>query len=308
MMDGYEFREAHLEARDQVLHLQNEGVDFIIVAIHGENQFINNQLSQLNIDLILNAHTHRPINQTINNIPVIQTAPHARAVAQLIFNYQNGSLRPTVLNHNINNDPRLLIDCPKLLATIDEYFRIIEPLLTQVINHANRNISSLEITRFVSQVMAVYAETQFGFHNDGGTRATLRANQPITVALIHTILPFDNELVTFKLQGRLLRNWMENPSLSDGRNGFASIPISEITDQGMYSVATTDFILGRASWRNEVEDLQIHGTLLYEFLLIAVRQQADNDFRFDTNNVFVLPNPASFLVVINDAKQRLNYY
>jgi 2',3'-cyclic-nucleotide 2'-phosphodiesterase (5'-nucleotidase family) len=104
--------------------------------------------------------------------------------------------------------------------------------------------------------------TDTAFQNSGGIRADIAAG-PVTLRDLYQLMPFDNRVVTLKLNGRQLREVLEhgvsggqgilqvsgvrlayNP---DGAPGARLLDVRvrdlPLEDDGVYSVATSDFLV-----------------------------------------------------------------
>jgi len=160
------------------------------------------------------------------------------------------------------------IPVPAIADTILVMKEIAEEGMDQVIGESSMQISKGGlgpqnlIGNLVCEAMIDFAESDFSFMNLGGTRGELPRG-PITYRDVFNVMPFENAVVTFEVDGRFLKDIIEM-RVSGSRGGLrvAGIEvvvnrtredydrISELYIQGepwqadkMYRVTTTDFLL-----------------------------------------------------------------
>jgi 5'-nucleotidase / UDP-sugar diphosphatase len=118
------------------------------------------------------------------------------------------------------------------------------------------------IGNVVTDAMREHFSADFAFQNLGGLRADLPAG-PITAGDLFSVSPFQNELVVFKLDGRLLRRIIEAKVLGDseglcvsgvkvafdpGRPDWDKVVLLEVggkpwSPDGQYTAVCTNFLL-----------------------------------------------------------------
>jgi|GEM_PF-4276838 len=293
-IDGYVFRDPLQEAQDQIQHLNNQyDLDKIVVAFHEEdrNDSFATAVAQMGADVVLTAHDHQQQNRVLDvngrRIPSVQSHSHGRSLAHIEFDLVDNNLvfnRTRLLQ--TAHDNRLAQDHPLVVEVLRPYKEIVHDLETVSIATAAHNMSQNDLTWYIGQVMAIQFNGQFGFHNSGGTRASLTNGQQITVADVLRIMPFENRIVVMELQGHRVRAL----SGSDVSMGYESIPRNSVIDNEWYVVVIHDFILFRSSFvnvRQHARNLVIHEIIVGELLAEAVRQQGQRgNGTFSTNTRF----------------------
>ncbi|HEU5311644.1 MAG TPA: 5'-nucleotidase, partial [Candidatus Eisenbacteria bacterium] len=75
---------------------------------------------------------------------------------------------------------------------------------------------------FVADVVRWTADADIGLINSGGIRAAMPAGE-VTVADVHTILPFDNKVVVVEMEGWQVRQLLDRVAQRLGKGGFLQV-------------------------------------------------------------------------------------
>lgn len=143
----------------------------------------------------------------------------------------------------------------------------------------------------VADVLRLSQKTEVGIMNTGGVRADLPKG-PITVGKIYEIMPFDNDVTNFEIQGKALRKVVEVHASRLGisknlqfsglvyqLNGKAVKDIfiqgKKLEPERWYSVAAPTYVFeGNEDIRFEnARNIRLSGALIRDLLLDYVRQQ-----------------------------------
>jgi 2',3'-cyclic-nucleotide 2'-phosphodiesterase (5'-nucleotidase family) len=138
---------------------------------------------------------------------------------------------------------------PLLDAWLTNWQREIDRALGEVVAVSTTGLGreSGELARWVLRSWLEQVEAEVAVTTRGSIRQELPAG-PITVATIHSILPFENELVVASVPGAMLRAMAAEPATRmmrvarrpDGRiRGLRELTFD---DERLYRVVTTDFL------------------------------------------------------------------
>lgn len=155
---------------------------------------------------------------------------------------------------------------PSKLATdlLSPYKKGIDSVMNRVIGHSARTLEKYKpespLSNLVADVLRNAATEVLGYPADiglmnmGGIRNILPAGD-ITTRTIFEILPFENSLCILKIEGRYIKQLMQNIAnvkgegvsninlvVSDGVIKSALVNGAEIEDNRIYTVATIDYI------------------------------------------------------------------
>ncbi|MDO9629556.1 MAG: DUF5011 domain-containing protein, partial [Acholeplasmataceae bacterium] len=192
----------------------NHDVDVVLAVIHGSSTFTNSGIGNLTgnqrVDAVFNGHSHQSyVNTHLRSgvdMPIIQSGANGTAVGRVMIelNLQGEVIGATAKNlyastvYGIDQafEPRLGISNSYIADLISGYVEEISPLLNDVIIQSGTNYSRDQLTFYMAELIRKSANADIGFHNFGGTRASLSSLQNITVATLYNIFPFDNKVKT----------------------------------------------------------------------------------------------------------------
>jgi len=249
----YEFGDPLVEAAYYSEYLRvEEGVDVVIVAIHGANDAFNQAVGDLSgnayVDAVFNGHTHRAYtrfeSRTGVNMPVIQSGANGEYVGHLHLDLTDGVVTGyQAANLNANSDARLNQSSAIVDEVIAPYLEVVEPLLTETIITAGEYLGRGDLTTYMARLMRTVTDSDIAFHNSGGTRTDVYAYEAMTMSTLYQIFPFDNRIKTVYLTGLEIKGLLADSHYAyhDIRAGLTFI------DDERYLVATNDFVFDDTS-------------------------------------------------------------
>jgi 2',3'-cyclic-nucleotide 2'-phosphodiesterase (5'-nucleotidase family) len=179
-----------------------EKVDFIITAGHNATGSISYQLSDLEIDLFFEAHSHQAyIRDLKHDKIVLQAGSNGKYVGHVRYEFSDGVGRRTI-EALLDESKEILLRTPsqKIANLIEAYVLESEDYLKKVIiNNGNSYIDSYTLTLWAAKVIRAYYGAEVGYHNSGGTRDSIAAYQAVDLELMYKIFPFDNAVVLVEL-------------------------------------------------------------------------------------------------------------
>lgn len=297
------------QIKQYVARLQRS-VDIIVVLSHSgaeEDSLLATQLEE--VDVIIGSHSHTILRQpqVVNNILICQAGSNGRYVGLL-----RGKVDPEK-NHLLDYSYELIETrqerikpYPPVAQVVDSLENSIKAAMDEVIGELvpdwQRNSDGeSNIGDWLCDVTREYSKVDIALMNSGGIRKNLKAG-PIRVRDIWEIMPFDNTIVKFKVNGRqlwqMLQYRLENPRdflqvsgikyTYDGKQKkllAVEIGGKPLTEQASYWIATNNFVTSQFERffglsRTEVELLATE-VILRDILLQAVRQQKVIDSRVE---------------------------
>ncbi len=239
-------------AKQQIDYFNSQDVDIIIAITHlgdetGGASLTSSELaSSLTdeyygaIDVIIDAHSHTVINETINDILIVQTGSYMEGVGMLTFTIENDGLN---IDYSLK-DIEYFLDIESdndTKSTLEEITTSQDEILDEVIGEINTtlwggNIGSIAIARlyetnlgdFVSDAF-VYSASSYmqsnnidipiiGVENAGGIRGAFSYGD-ITMRDLVTAFPYSNTLYLKKITPKILYEMMEiSGSYIDGQD------------------------------------------------------------------------------------------
>ena len=231
-----------------------QGVDIIIVSVHGyelaRNQEIASYRGDYLVDAILNGHTHSSISQYIDRtgtrMPYVQTSASATstlAKITLVFNHDTKSVTSAtaqILGTGSfgSEDPqvRLILD---VFSSDETYISFISEVLSQSVVFANTS----SLATWGASVIRDYMGVDIGIINSGGFRKGIPLGN-FTMGFFVEVYPFDNYIKTVELSGAAIINLYASSSLifDDKFN------VSTIVSSQMYTVAAVDYVFDQTKY------------------------------------------------------------
>jgi 2',3'-cyclic-nucleotide 2'-phosphodiesterase (5'-nucleotidase family) len=291
-VQDYEFGDPLIETQYYTEYLRTEKqVDVVIVVIHGSDEGFNQAVGQLTgdfkVDAVFNGHNHREyvrvVGRTGVDMPIIQSGANGSHVGRLRFDINSEKMitNYSAVNLNRTNETRLNWPHPTVKAVIDIYEDEISPLINEPIIYAGQSFSRSELTLYMAKLMRIKTNSDIAFHNSGGTRADISNGDPITVALLYKIFPFDNRIKTVTLQGQDVIDYIEAWGNYDMRED-----IGTIDPEAFYKVATNDYLFDLVSGPFIYgEDIDDTGLYIRDVLEDVLREMAK------TYETFTLDRP-----------------
>ncbi len=242
MVEGYYFADPVPIIEEYSQYLRSEkDADIVIVISHDSGSDLNYPLSQFDenarIDAVFNGHSHRTETDKIGSMPTIISGASGSHVGQVQIQWRNGEIiNATAQNLDESSDARFNTPHPGIEETIAFYQEEIEHLYASDLS-ADGYQSQADLTRWMSRLMLEATDSDFAFHNTGGTRDTFESGEAVSIARLYDVFPFDNTVVTVEVSGEEVLSLMEgngNYALKDG--------IGQVDPDATYKIATNNYV------------------------------------------------------------------
>lgn len=322
MVEDYEFADPIYWAGyyAEVLRLEEE-VDVVIAVVHGSSSFTNsgigNHTGLKRIDALFNGHSHQAYTEhhsrTGMNMPIIQSGGNGTHVGYLKIDFNRDKMITGYIPSNLtgSSDQRLRQSNPEVTELINYYYDQISDLINLVIIKSGANYSRSQLTEYMAELIRMSGQADIGFHNQGGTRASLSFNQGITVGTLYEIFPFDNKVKTAVLRGSIIKDF-----ISSGADGSATtykegLSFNQIQDHLYYKVATNEYVFDKTNnpfiYGDDVIDT---GIVIRDVLETVLRNQAKSSEYFYINTPIVIFSSSRFnlftdMIILENAKNHL---
>ena len=243
-VEDYDFVDPRNIVKEYARELRTvEGCDVVIVASHGDDDFINAEFAAytgyFKIDGIFTGHTHISTDDEItradgSHVCVLQNGGYGDSFATLTLEFdENGCLKDTDGKLNYTED---FIDSgilTSVFAKYAEYMAIGDTVLFTV----DEDVSRYDVGIEVAHSMYLKYHTDFAVINSGGVRTSISAGE-VTYADVFQILPFENEVYIVTLSGKLLKSYLNN----SGGIYYWGINVNSIEDDQYYQLAIVDYV------------------------------------------------------------------
>jgi 2',3'-cyclic-nucleotide 2'-phosphodiesterase (5'-nucleotidase family) len=246
-VEDYEFTDPVSATETYATYLrQSENVDLVIAVTHGSSSVTNDGFASLSgdatIDFIFNGHSHQTyassINQNGRDISVLQAGGYGSGVGFIEVSFIDGiydDYTSVVLD---NSDTELSGRSTEVESVINGYYTVIQSLLEDEIILSNQSYTRSQLTTYMATLIAKKTGAVIGIHNYGGTRTDISYREPLTIAKVYEIFPFDNVIKTVELLGSQVLTLEGMFGASDVYRDM-SVTIDPDT---YYKVATNDYI------------------------------------------------------------------
>lgn len=200
---GHVFTEARPLVEKYSNILRNElGCNMIIVATHAGSSE-NNYYSGLDVDFIINGHTHRTEAKIDAEIPFIQSGRYSNAVGHTVslVDYKEVTIK-SIENIMIQNLSEFSPEIDQIVADYKESLdEVLNAKICTVVNCSRDNISKYT-TSFLKKNFKVDA----AFVNGGCFRVNWDDNKSVTYSDLLEMIPFDNEMKICTMTGKDLKD------------------------------------------------------------------------------------------------------
>jgi len=244
--EGLEFLDPIPIIKEYTHHLRtSEGCDIILVVSHDSGN-INDALDDLNgdykVDAIFNAHSHRNYYKVVSNTAIIQSQAKGTVIGKVTIEMNNDSfLSVSATNLSFDSDVLLQTTYTPVETLIQGYLLETASIFYERIFTSEDYISSNELTVWISKLITIASGSDITFHNYGGTRTSIAANDDINVALLYELWPFDNIIKSVELTGLEIKSILSSSSGSLGHY----TELSYFEDDVYYTVATNDYVFDK---------------------------------------------------------------
>jgi 5'-nucleotidase len=233
-------------------------------------------------DLILGGHEHTLLQSSANGTPIFKMTADAREMGKFNLNFDARTKRLESLDWDIVPVTDAIADAPEFAPVFEKYRGLLEQLAVKVgatsveLDALSQSVRQKEtnIGNFVADSYRDAVKADIGFVNGGSIRADLTYQPgPLTKRDVLSILPFNNPIVKVEITGKLLKQILEHgvarsgsgednepgrfPQVSGVRFEFdpskpagsrvisISVGGKQVTDAGVYTFATSDFLVSR---------------------------------------------------------------
>lgn len=210
--------------------LKQNGVDIIVVNIHGGNYNIheyeyNNELAHLTddygnylVDAVINGHTHSrtsgEITRSGTSMPVIQARANGEYFGRITL--------------NIDLDTKEVIDTDIEIINVASASTYYDANVEKIINDYQENYADKVLVKagetvdyrsdyynWIGNVMLAATGADIAIHNTGGVRSTgnVVANQNLMLSQLYEISPFDNNLYILEVRYIDIKHILDNTAL-----------------------------------------------------------------------------------------------
>ncbi len=287
MVQGYEFLDPVPIIGDYAEYLrQEEAVDLVVVAAHAGTQGLNSRVANLTgdarVDIVFNGHTHRAETATFGNMLSMQSGGYGSHVGHIRLVVTDGNIVDyEMINLTASDDARLRRADSDIELFLDQALEDLSHYF-ETLFLAERYLSRDELAEWMARLMLEVAGAEFSFQNTGGTRHSIDSNEAISLSTLLNVFPFDNQVVSAYVSGYELEPFFYNVTVST--------LTSDIDDDALYFIATTDFLFFREG--NHQEDnptVELIARNMQDLIIEELLLQAEIYESFDTNNPLLLP-------------------
>lgn len=288
----------------------NHGVDFIIAALHDDNDTANQQLANLSgnarIDAILNGHSHYYYTETVvgsgsRQVPVIQSGSSGSHIGEIVFNIEVGTnpVYQSMRNLSVNSS---LVEDATLVAMRDQDALAAASVIYEELGVAGESVDRYTAGNWAADVIKnAFADVDIAAVNMGGIRAAgfpIDANDIITYSSIFAIMPFDNYVKSVTLTGQQVVTIISSNTDSlvfdlglTSSGGVWYIDGVAIVPTQNYRFATVDYIFDKTKYPFTTGiNPEFSGILLRELLIEDVRLSGTNKW-YPSNGAVITALP-----------------
>ena len=234
-------------AQAEIDRLTGEGVDKIVLLTHvglSEDRRLAEALS--GVDLIVGGHSHTLLANAaegaegaypmeVNGVPIVQAYAYGKFLGEVVVTFDDAGAvvsaegEPILLDASVEPDAAAAARVGALAAPLEE-------LRARVVAETDAPIGGdreacrsqeCEMGSLIADAMLARVADQgidVALQNGGGIRASIDAG-PITMGEVLTVLPFQNTLSTFRVDGATLLAALENGAseIEEGAGRFAQV-------------------------------------------------------------------------------------
>lgn len=244
MVEDYEFKNPLPYIEQYATYLRTEEqVDMVLVVLHETSNALNNQIAFLEgdakIDGLFNAHAHQVMNTSINDVPLLQSGDNGEMVGYIRYEFNESYSDYTYSIENLRKEDQnaFYTTHVETQSLIDTYTAETDELFNEVLMISQRGLAQTELSIFIAEVMKNATNSDIGFQNGGGTRNSIDQDEPIDLALLYQIWPFDNIVKTVYLNGAQIKSLMNQY--------IYQTDITNFDDDTLYKVATNDYVFDK---------------------------------------------------------------
>jgi len=240
--------------------LKDQGVDVIVVAVHGgnsssiENYNVNKSISNLMydddylVDAVINAHTHTRQTGYINRyngtpLPLVQGGGNGQLFGEIVLS----------LDKETNNVVSVLAKTNYASSAGSNYDEEVEEVIQKAIKDnydilnevycvAGETVNNKGLLQqWVGNVLVSATGSDIAICNTGGLRSTgdIISGENITIANMYMINPFDNFMMIVEVSGKDIVNFIESNAVFYG----SKVNLNSISSSNeKFRVAVVDYV------------------------------------------------------------------
>lgn len=238
--------------RRYVEEIENQ-TDITIALIHGYKVDIEDIAKNSGVDVCIAGHEHVFYNYNVGNVPIFESLCYGQHVGKITVTYESGKIIKIDSEFISVQHPPLEPNL-EVKAMVGHYESSIPAEFTMEIANITttpgEDLGTLarrwKYLGEMTDSMRMRTGADIAFDGIGGARNPLPLGI-VRVADVHAFEPFGSKIITFKIKGSLIKEYMEEVEghrvKLKGYEGYLSgIPLEEIKDEEWYTFSSTDFI------------------------------------------------------------------
>lgn len=233
---NYEFKSIVTEVNAAAADAKAEGAQVVLAVIHaGDN--LDNKTGEIfdvankltGVDAVIGGHSHSIVQSTVGNMPVVVGCSNGKGYIDLkmTVNADGTKTFTNATSSYVNIDKAKTyynVKDGSSSAVDQDVYKIVTDAQTQVGPLLSQKLGTAAIKLDRSQPTQPYGESlvgnwctdvtknavnaDFGFQNNGGLRTDIPAGD-VTMSTMYSFMPFDNEIVTFKMTAPQIKTLLE---------------------------------------------------------------------------------------------------
>lgn len=226
--------------------LEADGVNKIIALTHvGVTKDLKIAEMVPGLDIVVGGHSHTLFSNEedskykyptmVGEVPVVQAYAYSKYVGHIVLTFDDdGTLisaegEPVLLDASVTPNEAITARVAEMAGPLDELRKKVVAEVSDVIDGSRDACRAVECTmgNLVADAMLERVKDQgiqIAIANGGGLRASIAAGT-VTMGDVLTVLPFQNTLSTFEVDGATVLEALENgvSQLEDGAGRFAQV-------------------------------------------------------------------------------------
>jgi 2',3'-cyclic-nucleotide 2'-phosphodiesterase (5'-nucleotidase family) len=272
-VSDYEFAYPVPIIEEYAIHLRTVEECDIVIWVGHDSGNINDDLVALSgdasLDALFNAHSHNEYADTTEDIPQVQSGAVGEYVGhvRLNLNDDNEVISYTAENDSLYSDANFFSEYQPVQLLIAAYIDETAPLFSAPIITSGENLSSYDLSLWLTKLLVSSTGADIAFQNSGGTRTDISNNEIITLATLYEVWPFDNVIKTVYLDGAIINN-LKATSL------IYYTEVTEFEAGVLYKVATNDYVFDKDNAFLNGEQIEYTGIILRDLVEQELLDQA----------------------------------
>ena len=224
-VEPYEFRDIASVVNELAPRLKTEGADLIVLVVHAGaiaaegGKYVGEVVDAARritapVDLIVSGHTHTVVRAEVNGIPIVQARSSGTALGVVTLTVDR--TRSRVARHTIDvwtTAHEGVAPDPEIAALVGRYADEVHAIAERPIARLARALrrdrdDESALGDLIADAQRAATGNQIALMNGGGIRTDLEAG-PVSFADVFAVQPFENVLVSLKLDADQLRRALE---------------------------------------------------------------------------------------------------